>query len=585
MLAGQFMDARNGRDIRGGIRANLELLGQMTDAAQVNSVPYKSTLARRRPIGAWDAGREARDLCRPGSVDGWVTKKEIAKLSHEAVADLDVSPNDPMWHTRATMENKRPDTWSDIENYINDGTTADLKEKKKFREKFPEFRYDLNRARSVLFWDDVKTTATSPKVNVTDAFGQDWKLKWGDEAVIEPIGNRLRVLLGAKFCDLTYTSTEGDSHLLILPSVEEKARNPEKAMPTTLEELRSVMLESAYEFDVQPFVLDSGVITSENASSLLRDLAPEAKKEYRLPQLLGRVWVSFKESMVEAKHDVLNSGGPVSQFTKVALGERAQRQAFVFSLWMEDKDNKEANWRATWVNDFAGRSGSRYVEFFHDPGMSFGGIMRAGEINRLKTGNQFNGFLWVNTDRTMINSTWFQIYRPGAWDEVTFADFLAGARHIARINNDDLNRVMESSRMPDFWRQAMVWRLAQRRDVIAKVFDIPAADSAGPAPTVIVPLTTRGDRVKAAEHYHVPLSEMENDLVRTGLLANDQRSGATSRPFLDLLVKEGKIQPCESTVLLGLLRDYRHPSGLVKRTYRKNDGDPWQSVRYQMPKK
>lgn len=51
---------------------------------------------------------------------------------------------------------------------------------------------------------------------MTDAFGQDWKLKWGDEAVIEPIGNRLRVLLGAKFCDLTYTSTEGDSHLLIL---------------------------------------------------------------------------------------------------------------------------------------------------------------------------------------------------------------------------------------------------------------------------------------------------------------------------------------------------------------------------------
>lgn len=574
----KVLDDHGGKDFPLGLRSAIQYGNHFVGRPRINGIPYHGPRTRDRPIGARDAGKEASNLWSEGRL---LPPAELAGLSPVAIGHLDVSPDNPMWHTREHMETERPDTWRAIEDYIATRTTAELMDKKKFRKAHPDFRYDLHRARRVLFWDGVKTTSTSPKVDAVDAFGQEWKLKWGDEAVVEPFGNRLRAKLGAKFCDLTYTDAGGGSHLLILPAREDREQHPDKVMPLTVEEFIDAMMHSTYAFNIRPFIRDSGVVTAANAGTVLKHLPPEGGKAFRRENLIGRVWISFRESMVEAKHDVVNLGGPAALFSEVTHGDRALRQAFLLSLWMEDKDNKEANFRAAWLPDFAGRSGSHYVEYFHDPGFSFGGLARAAEVNRLNVGDRPGGFLWLSAGGSRIQGSSFQIYRPEIWSDVTYSDSLAGAMHLMRLSRADIAEAVGHSQMPDFWQETLVWRLASRRDVIAKWFGLTPPDEAGPAPTVRIPLTTRRDRAAAAARFQVPLAEIEADLARAGCLPEDRREADTIRPFHDLVVKDGEIQATGDTVLIGILRDHRHPSGLVKRTIRWDHGEPYVSIRFQ----
>ena len=87
-----------------------------------------------------------------------------------------------MWHTHEVMS-KRPDNWTEIEQWVERQVTQELLSKKSFRKDYPEFSYSLSAARRVLFWDDIKLTATSPKADVRDSFDQEWKIKWGEESV------------------------------------------------------------------------------------------------------------------------------------------------------------------------------------------------------------------------------------------------------------------------------------------------------------------------------------------------------------------------------------------------------------------
>lgn len=63
--------------------------------------------------------------------------------------------------------------------------THHLQKKKHFAPIDPAFQYPLSTAYRVLFFEDMKDTATSAKIKTTDAFGIDWKLKWGAEAQTE----------------------------------------------------------------------------------------------------------------------------------------------------------------------------------------------------------------------------------------------------------------------------------------------------------------------------------------------------------------------------------------------------------------
>ncbi|MEM1440718.1 MAG: hypothetical protein AAGF67_00145 [Verrucomicrobiota bacterium] len=533
-------------------------------------------------IGPWGAKKEATNLVDPNCPERFLEPKDFVRLTHEEVSRLDISPTNPMWHTHAVMA-CRPNTWHHIESWVEAEVSKELLDKKSFREDYPDFHYSLHAAQRVLFWDDIKVTATSPKVDVLDAFDQEWKLKWGEESVIEPVANRLRLLAGSRFSDLTYANVGGGSHLLILPSALQKDMYPDKVMPLTQSDFVREMKESRYDFNAEPFILSSGVITEDNKDVILSSLPEEALKPFRKKRLVGRTWIRFRESMVEAKHDVVNSGGPITTNSDVASQDRALRQSMVAAFWMADVDVKEDNHRAVWTRNFAGRSGDQYLEYFHDPGSSLGGARRSGEVNRLNYRYGTGDFLWLGPLEMSLYSDSFQIYRPGAWDHVTFADQLSGVRHLARITKAEICKAMSYSYMPDFYQESLAWRLIKRRDLLAKMYDVPLRDGpAGEAPTIEVPLTTRADRKAAASRYRIPLSEIENDLVRTGYLDPKNRSSDTTEPFLDVLAKKATIQPYHETVLSGIIRDYQNPSGFIERMNRFNDGEDYVSIRFGM---
>lgn len=433
LFADQYLEEAGGDSSRNTKQGKKQVVQHFVRRAELNGTRHYTAHTRNCPVGPMGAEKEATNLIDPGEPGSFVSTEKLAMMSHEEVSRLDVSPDNSFWHSHARMDSGCVDTWSEIENWVQFEVTKELLDSKKFREDFPDFQYRLSSARRVLFWDDVKVTATSPKIDTVDALGQEWKLKWGEESVIEPVGNRLRLLLGAKFADLTYADAGGGSHLLILPSALEKSMNPEKVMPLTRQEFVRAMKESKYDFNAEPFILSSGVITEENADSILAGLPEEALKPYRKKRLVGRVWIRFRESMVEAKHDVFNAGGPVTTHSEVSRNDRAMRQSMIISFWLGETDIKEDNFRSIWIEGFAGRSGAHYLEYFHDPGSSLGGARRTGEVNRLNYGYGTGDFLWIPAKGFTLHSNAFSVYRPGYFEEVTYADQLAGARHIARL--------------------------------------------------------------------------------------------------------------------------------------------------------
>jgi hypothetical protein len=564
-------------------REKREIAKLFVRRSEFNATRYLNIPTSNIPVGRFNSGKEAANLIVSESEDRFATNQEIAKRSHAEVSALDVSPEDPMWNTHAKMESGHVDTWSKIEQWIEQKVSEDLLDSKKFRKDHPAFHYDLDFARRVLFWDDVKTSATSPKIETVDALGQKWKLKWGEEATVEPVSNRLRLMLGAKFSDLTYTSIDGDSHLLILPSALEKSMNPDKEMPLTRAEFVRTMKESRYEFNIEPFLLSSGKITEENADEVLAGLPDEALKRYRKKKLIGRVWIRFRESMVEGQHEVITSGGPVSTHSLAVQRDRSMRQSMIMSFLLSQTDVKEDNFRSAWIEDFDGRKGPQYFEYFHDPGSSLGGARRAGEVNRMGCKFGTAEFLWFFPGGNVVTSDAFSFYRPGQFDQVTFADQRSGARHIARLSSADIRTAVAASEMPDFYQEALVWRLLKRRDLIAKIYDLPLPDArGGKAPETEIVLTTRADRIAAASRYRIPLVEIEKDLVRTGFLTEANRAGKTSEPFVDRIVVAGEIQPYNDTVIPGILREFRYPSGFVDRITRFDDGEAWQTKRFRM---
>jgi hypothetical protein len=152
---------------------------------------------------------------------------------------------------------------------------------------------------------------------------------------------------------------------------------------------------------------------------------------------------------------------------------------------------------------------------------------------------------------------------------------------VCRIKKSEIREAARHGNTPDFFQECFVWRMTKRRDIMARVFNLPIPDEgAGEPPTISVPLTTRGERQAAARRYKIPLSEIEQDLARTGFLPADNLSADTENPFHDVLAKNGKIQKYHDTVILGILRDTRHPSGFVRRLCRFDDDDEFVSKRF-----
>jgi hypothetical protein len=316
-------------------------------------LPYLSPERSRDPLTHEQAEREAVNLEDPRSGRTYIASADLAGLSSDEVSRLDVRRDHHVWYAESELVELRArhgTAWKALEAQLAERVSARIDE-----------RYDLDRARRVLVFDDIKSSGTSPKVDAEDLSGQSWKIKWGDEVQPEALANRLYVELGARHADLVYANKGGPADLVLV--LDEP--DPERAAPdcdhvSTYDELHGCLLESKYEFDVSSHVVGQGVVTEE----LLRE-PPFAGAPGEKAELVGRRFVTFNESSVELEPpaEELTRLGPAPLSSAGALDDRATRGLVLFTYWIHNKDGKDANNRGV-----VDRRSATFLEYVHDLG-------------------------------------------------------------------------------------------------------------------------------------------------------------------------------------------------------------------------
>lgn len=560
-------DAAPSKNLLGLLRAGwraIPLIGRTS----VNTIPYRDPNAHASSF-------EAKNLVDPSHAQRYMTRAQLGRMKVSDVALLDVSSGHPWVHTRAAMANE-PDPTARAIAWTNAQMAAALGQP-----------YDLPAATAVLIFDEFKSSATSPKLDARgvaprSANGkrlEEFKLKLGEEAGVEPITGDLWRKWGGKAGDLVFHQVGGFSQRLVLATREDQEDDPDECVPTTRQEFVDCFKSSHYDFQSSHHILESHVIGPRNYQRVLgRYLPPWTDDKYRedenrdgVPDAFeGRTVLVLKESSVESKLKLGNRVGPAPMHNSEAVIDRALRGSFVFALWVRASDDKEDNNRIVCADgDCLGA--------FHDIGSALSGsIGGTGEINSLSVGGNF---LYLDDSTGHLRSNTWMLYRPQAWDHITMADFIWGAGPIAAMSQADIRDSVAKSHFPDFWQDVAVWRLAVRRDRIAHFAGLPVpdpvtkVDARGRVRTVgykvpqeSIPLTTPADRQRAARRF-------ANFGITARMIARKMRAnGLLGTAYEDVLVADGEVSSCSQSVLVNLLEEHAFPARLTNRVNRRHDG-------------
>jgi hypothetical protein len=517
-------------------------------------VPYVSAKKSNRPVGSNQATKEAHFLIDPNDPSKYIDPAEMAKMSHQEISELDISKSHPVWHT-IKHSKRNLDGWTNLEQWAEKRISKKLN-----KDKNKKINYSIDSARRVLFFNKIKVSATSPKVNTKDAYGIKWKLKWGDEVQPEVINNRLWMKLGGKYTDLVYSNPKGMEHLVLVLADSKKERESVCAKPYTVRELTNCLRDSSYKFNLTPFITHSGTITQENVEQVLKMLPSDGKKEYSKKNLIGRDYLSFKESMVEFKSKkAALRGGPAAFSSASAKMDRVGRALMIFNMWIANRDAKDDNNRSVLVKDYLEQEGTSYLEFEHDMGATLGNVV-SGEINDLRTGYFF---LRKSITRRNLYFTQLILYRPKAWKKITFADAQWMAKKIALLKESEIRDIVAYTNWPDFVQEATIYKLVARRNRIAKKLHLAELldNKKASKPSLSIPLRTQEEIEAAAKRYNVSAQKIEQELERAELTEH-----------VDAPLKNGRIGQCEESILINVLSRENHPSGLVNRIPRSGDG-------------
>ena len=493
-------------------------------------MPYLEADALDEPLGEDAAALEARFLVDPEDPTRFASIERLATMSTRQVAELDVSDRHPGWRTEAASA-EHPDAWAELEAWMERRITRKLDKDHDVKDDFPDFSYRLSAARKVLFFDKLKSSASSAKIKGEDAFGVNWKIKWGDEVQTEPVANRLWMRLGGKFTDLVYVNGSGREHLTLVLSDPSKAedQDDDSCYPVVYEDLRKCLLESSYEFNLDPYKYETGELTADNIDQVLTHLPAEALEDFRKKDLVGRHYVTFRESMVEVDPpgSVVRRGGATSFSGVGARQDRVARGLFLFNMWIWNQDAKDDNNRGVLLKDYIQDDWS-YYEAQHDMGLSFGGILAYGTINEMKVADDFAHVVKKPAPRIFFRQHAF--YNPKAWNDTTYADGLWIAHKLMGLSRADVEAAVAHSLWPDFMQEALTYKLMARRNHIARLFhlEVPADQEVSP-PDVEVPLTTEADRRAAAERYQLDPAWIDEAMGRAGLLGRGLRRPAGRR--------------------------------------------------------
>jgi len=538
-------------------------LNYMATAMFGHSLPALSESKRNSPLGMRSASREAGFLYN-SEAQQFYSADQLAGMSPEQVALLDVSPGHPAWHTEQKREQLRDGRMQNFEKWMQRGVKGVLGRE----DEVPGGQnWNITTARRVLFMDEVYKSATSPKSKAEDAYGVEWKIKWGDEVQSEAVASRLYLMAGAKMTDLVFVGDPGPRGMVLVLSEEgeyedEKAEEGAEREPETVEQLVKT-LDDFYGFDVVPYIHSHGVITRKNVDSVLRYLPASGEQKYRKSQLIGRHWVSFREYLVELRPDGFvrrENGSKMSDFA--AKSDRVARGLYLLSLWMSNRDVKDDNNKAFYIKRASDGRIVDYREGHHDLGVTFGTMGASTEINSMKTGK---GFMNRDLFGSKFRSRQIFIYKPEAWEEATWADCKWMARKIAVLSIGEIREAVAASKWPDFMQQALVYKLVNRRDRIAELYGVSdLLDARMEPPSVAVDLGSPSQIASIEKRYRLQSGSLANELQRMGVGSD----------YSETLVYQGEVEESENSAVIRQLTIQHHPAGLADRYRRMLDTPP-----------
>lgn len=523
--------------------------GMVPTAIVGHRIPAPARGGESLPIGRKGAEKESAFLYSSEKKD-FYRVDELASMTPDEIAMLDVSPEHPAFHPSDTIPSDPIRTFEkSMESGIRDVLLSD--------DDLPRgTKWDLERSRRILFIDEVYKSATSAKARTEDPYGAEWKIKWGDEVQSEAVSSRLYLQAGGKMTDLSFAGGGGPEHMVLILGKDKKydPDDEEKREPATLEQL-SESLDDFYGFDLAPYVHSHGVIDKNNANTVLANLASNVRKKYRRENLIGRQWVSFKEFSLELRPKGLVRNIDGAYLTDLGGSrDRAARGLYLFSLWIASRDAKDDNNKTYFMkspgnnDEYAG-----HFEGQHDLGVSLGTMGAAGKINGLKTGDEFLRRSF--TGRKIVGRETF-VYKPKAFWEATWSDSKWMASRISKISDEDLREAIATSLWPDFMQEVLFYKLTSRRNQILKVFGLEERGTIMP-PDITLDLQSP-EKVRGVERKY--------GLVPGSLINVSGRKKTGYR--IERIVKDGEVVGSDKSEFIRQLTIQKHPAGLADR-YRR----------------
>jgi len=475
-------------------------------------LPYLNMPQRNQALSQDLLKKEANNLYSKGQL---VELSQLQNFNTEEMAQLDIGEEHHKWYSEKTRLSIA-DPWLNLEQYQEKQITQYLHKKHKVLRK-SGFKYSIAKAKQVLFFSKLKTTATSPKFKAEDAFGMDWKGKFGSEIQTSPVAARLYMELGGKYTDLTYTAStfkniqnskivnaENPNHSPFILLLNDKANGDTCENIASYQMLQQCFLANKYHFNMARYVLDHGIIDEANKDALLASLPDQSLIEK--DELLGRSYIIFKQISLVLQPDkggILRAGAAAIH-SPVANKDRVERALALLHLWLGNSDVKDDNNRGFLLEDFL-EDGQRFVTSAHDLGYGFAKTKAPGTLNNYHTGKKF-----AKKRGKFLVFKEFMGYRSQAWKQATYADLLWFVHKLQRLSHQQIVDAVASSLWPDFMQELLVSKLEQRKNRILELFDFPQENIAS---------------VKDIFIKH-PVSGQKIQVIKDGELLSNKKSSA-----------------------------------------------------------
>ncbi len=400
-----------------------------------------------KPLGSAHAALEAAGLRRPDT-GAAVTLAELATMNPVEVSRLEPASDHPALRPVAPGDHYAA--------FLAEVTRLVRRAGKKTE------RFDLTYARRILFFDELKTDASSPKIKAKDRYGVTWRVKWGDEVHADVVASRLAIELGATYADLKFWSGPGETLLILPPGKDGTA-------PTTQAQLAKLLLGSKFRFHLNRYVVDRPALPEQNGQPVGTGRVDAAmlERESLDGKYLGCVYLAFKECQLSLDNPALKRLGGVDLTRGRSLDDRVARASLVFNTWINNPDVKEDNACGGLLLDPATGQYTRYVEFLADMGASFAGPYSAGCLSTLSP----------NCVGALFNKQSFKlhpVFLPDCWRHCTWADARWMARRIGGLRRADLERVFADSGWPAFSQRLGVEKMLARRNDLVRTFGLAA---------------------------------------------------------------------------------------------------------------